>query len=73
MSSEPVERSLMAAVNVEIDRLHGSLGLTDTDFFCECGHIACKERITVSRADYASLREKSRPLVVPNHVNGRAP
>lgn len=68
-NSEDHERPLMATVNEAIDRLHASLDLPDTDFFCECGHIRCKERITLNRAEYASLFDESRPLVVPAHAH----
>ncbi len=63
-------RSIMATVNREIDRLHSSFGLADSAFFCECGAIGCKERIALSRSEYALLRAESRPLLVPAHENG---
>lgn len=59
----------MAAVNEEIDRLHGSLDLPDSEFFCECGHTGCAERIKLSRQEFASLRAESRLLLVAAHVN----
>ena len=59
----------MAAVNAQIDRLHASLGLADSDFFCECGHSACKERIAISRAGYARLVEESRQVTAPAHAD----
>lgn len=68
-SSGDYEAPLMAAVNKAIDRLHSSLDLADSDFFCECGHIGCKERITLSRAEYASLCEESRPLLAAAHAD----
>lgn len=60
---------LMAAVNEAIDRLHSSLDLADSDFFCECGHAWCKERITLSRGEYAGLLEESRPLLAAAHAD----
>lgn len=60
----------MAAVNDEIDRLHGSLDLPDSEFFCECGHTGCAERVKLSREEFASLRAESRLLLVAAHVNG---
>jgi len=60
----------MAMVNDEIQRLHGSLGLLDSEFFCECGHTSCKERVTLSRDEFAALRAGSRRLLVAAHVNG---
>lgn len=62
-------QSMMAAVNDAIDHLHHSLDLADSDFFCECGDRGCKERITLSRAEYASWREESRPLLVVAHAD----
>lgn len=59
---------LMATVNGVIDDLHGSLGLVDSDFFCECDHVGCKERITLTRAGYARLRAAARPVLVPAHA-----
>ncbi len=58
---------MMATVNRVIDELHGSLGLTDSDFFCECGRIGCKERIKLTRAEYANLRENDRLVLVAEH------
>ena len=60
---------MMAAVNAEIDRLHSSLGMAESDFFCECGDVACKERVTISRGEYASWRESARPLLVAAHAD----
>lgn len=59
----------MANVNEELDRLHSSLGLPDSDFFCECGHASCSERITLSRGEYASFLATSRPLLIAAHAN----
>jgi hypothetical protein len=61
----------MAAVNQVIDRFHVSLGIPESDFFCECGSAGCHEQITHSRAEYASLREAPRPLVVAAHADGK--
>lgn len=63
------ERPLMAEANEAIDRLHRSFDLADSDFFCECGHTSCKERVTLNRAEYASLREESRPLIAAAHAD----
>ena len=60
--------SMMAAVNGVLDQLHGSLGLTDTEFFCECGRIGCSERTTLTRAEYARLREEARPVMIKAHA-----
>ena len=62
------ERPLMAEANEAIDGLHRSFDLGDSDFFCECGHASCKERVTLSRAEYARLREESRPLIAAAHA-----
>lgn len=62
---------MMATVNRVIDELHGSLGLTDSDFFCECGHIGCKERIKLTRTEYANLRDGDRPVLVADHAHRR--
>lgn len=43
----------------------------DSDFFCECGHTFCKERVTLGRAEYASLLEESRPLIAAAHADRR--
>jgi hypothetical protein len=58
----------MESINGVIDDLHGSLGLADSDFFCECGHIARKERITLTRAEYASLRDDGGLVLVAAHA-----
>ena len=63
------EPSMMANVNGVIDQLHRSLGLAESDFFCECGHIGCKERITLTRTQYANLREDNRPVLVAEHAH----
>lgn len=60
--------SMMAAVNGVMDNLHGSLGLTDTEFFCECGRPGCRERMTLTRAEYARLREEARPVMIEAHA-----
>ena len=61
------EQSLMVGVNTEIDRLHRSFGLADSDFFCECGDAACRERVTIGRAEFAELRRRSGRVVTPAH------
>ena len=63
------ELPLMAEVNAFIYELHGSLDLGYSDFFCECGDLGCRERITLTRADYARLREESRPVMVAAHAH----
>ena len=65
----PSEFWMMAVVNGVIDDLHASLGLAESDFFCECGHTECKERITLTRAEYASLRQAGRPLLGGQHAH----
>ena len=60
--------SMMAAVNGVLDHLHGSLGLADTEFFCECGGSGCRERMTLTRAEYARLREEARPVMIEAHA-----
>jgi len=60
----------MATGNDEIDRLHDSLGLTDSDFFCECGLSACAVRVKLSRDEFAALRVGSRLVLVAAHANG---
>ena len=60
---------VMAAVNDVIENLHHSLGLPDSDFFCECADIGCKERITLTRDEFARLRSESRPVVVAAHAH----
>ena len=60
---------LMAAANDVIDELHRSLGLPDSDFFCECAHIGCRERTTLTRDEFARLRSKSRPVVIAAHAH----
>ena len=66
-SDVSTESSLMVAVNAEIDRLHRSFGLAESDFFCECGDAACKERVTIGRAEFAELRSRSARVVTPAH------
>ena len=74
MTTSDTRRNLpmMVSINGVIDDLHRSLGLADSDFFCECGHIGCKERITLTRAEYASLREDGGLVLVAAHANGSA-
>ena len=71
MSNRRQEQQLavMAAVNQVIDDLHDSLGLPDSDFFCECDHIGCRERITLTRGDFARLRSESRAIVIAAHAH----
>ena len=59
---------LMARVNAALDELHGSLGLVDSSFYCECGDIGCRERLTLTRAEYRSLREGARPVLAALHA-----
>ena len=63
---------MLAFVNAAIDELQRSLGLDGTQFFCECGSSGCKERITLTRTEYASLLEASKPVVVEAHADPRA-
>ena len=60
---------LMATVNEVIDDLHRSLGLPDSDFFCECADIGCRERITLTRDEFARLRSESRPVFIAAHAH----
>ena len=60
---------MMRTVNGVIDQLHGSLGLADSDFFCECGHIGCSERIKLTRSEYARLRDRDRSVLVAGHAH----
>lgn len=60
---------LMATVNGVIDQLHGSFGLPDSDFFCECGQFDCKERIKLTRTEYADLRDDDRAVLVAEHAS----
>ena len=60
---------MMVTVNGVIDDLHRSLDLVDSDFFCECDHIGCKARIRLTRAEYASLRDDGRLVLVPAHAD----
>lgn len=64
--------SMMETVNLVLDNLHRSLGLADTDFFCECGHIGCKERLRLTRAEYATLQKRGQPLLVDAHSHRRS-
>ena len=59
----------MATVNEVIDDLHRSLGLPDSDFFCECADIGCRERITLTRDEFARLRSESRPVFIAAHAH----
>lgn len=61
--------AVMAAVNEVIEELHHSLGLPDSDFFCECADIGCRERITLTRDEFARLRSESLPIVVAAHAH----
>ena len=62
------ELPLMVEVNAAMYDLHGSLDLGYSDFFCECGDIRCRERTTLTRAQYASLREEGRLVIVAAHA-----
>ena len=67
--------AVMVAVNEVIDDLHRSVGLPDSDFFCECADIGCRERTTLTRGEFARLRSESRPVVIDAHAHriGNAP
>lgn len=67
--SNDAQLPLMAAVNEVIDELHRSLDLADSDFFCECADVGCRERITLTRDEFARLRRESRPLVIALHAH----
>lgn len=60
-------RALMAAVNAQIDRLHGSFDLADAEFFCECGDLTCTERVIISRGEYELRLAAGRALISPVH------
>lgn len=66
------ERSMLAFVNAAIDELQRSLGLSDSEFFCECGSNVCNERIPLTSAEYAILLEASEPVLVEAHAHRRA-
>ena len=63
---------MLAFVNEAIEELQRSLGLADADFFCECGSIWCKERITLTRAEYATRLEALEPVIAEGHADRRA-
>ena len=60
--------ALLAAANAEIDRIHRALDLDSSEFVCECGDPRCKDRITISRAEYDLLVASSQPIVAA-HVD----
>ena len=62
------EQAIMAAVNGVIDDLHRSLGMEESEFFCECGQSRCRSRIKLSRSQYADRREQSRPILADTHA-----
>jgi hypothetical protein len=62
------EWPLMAGVNAVIDELHGSVGLVDSNFSCECNGMGRRERLTLTRAQYGSLREDGRPVLAAVHA-----
>ena len=62
------DRPLLAYVNAAMDELQRSLGFTDSHFFCECGGILCKQRVTLTRAEYASLRSASKLVISESHA-----
>jgi len=39
----------------------------DWEFFCECGQPDCRELVTLSLPEYASLRERGEPVLAPSH------
>jgi len=47
-----------------IHELDGSLDLEYSAFSCECGDLECREKMTLRHAEYASLREEGRPIIV---------
>ena len=61
-------QALLAAANAEIDRIHRALDLASSDFVCECGDPRCKDRVTISRAEYDQLVASSQPIVAA-HVD----
>ena len=61
-------QALLAAANAEIDRIHRALDLDSSDFVCECGDPRCKDRVTISRAEYDALVASSQPIVAA-HVD----
>jgi hypothetical protein len=43
------------------------------EFLCECGHVECQERFTISFTRYRAVRENAhRFLVVPGHDDSAA-
>ena len=59
--------STIAVVNDVIDDLHGSVGLGESDFFCECGDPQCRKRITLTRSEYAGVRDAAQPVFALAH------
>lgn len=59
---------IMAAANDEIDRISRLFGLFDSELFCECNDVRCRERRTVSSKELAALRADSRPFLIAEHA-----
>jgi len=41
------------------------------DFTCECGRRDCRETVSLTLADYESLRAAGRPLLAPGHQSAK--
>jgi hypothetical protein len=42
------------------------------EFLCECGDEACERWITLTLAEYESLRQREEPILAPGHTVGLA-
>jgi hypothetical protein len=61
--------ALFREVNEHVAEVSSQLdGTSEIDFLCECADGACKEAITLMRAEYEAVRSDARQFViVPGH------
>ena len=65
-----LNEAVFREVNERIEDLAEGFGLTSQplDLVCECGSASCRERISMSRAEYERIRSEShRFAVFPGH------
>ena len=78
MSDERSSRSTARAetnrnIRMAVKRFDLSDLETETwDFLCECGDDGCESWITLTLAEYESLREKDEPILAAAHTVGNA-
>jgi hypothetical protein len=68
--SEAAIQLLFRAVNEQIMRVHSAfdVDVPVVDVLCECGDVACTERVALAPEEYERIRDAGKFLVLPEHL-----